>query len=70
VERVPLGLALDTSHLYFTDSQAGRVARVSKLGGDVEVLVSGQTRPVAIAVDESSVYWVNGMDATLLKTAK
>ncbi len=70
VQGFPLGVALDATHVYFTDTEAGTVGRVAKSGGAPEVLAREQARPVAIAVDAASVYWVNINDGTLMKRAK
>ena len=66
----PLRLALDTTHLYFTDTEEGVVARVPKAGGPAEELATGQERPVAIAVDDTSVYWVNIDSDVLMRVDK
>jgi sugar lactone lactonase YvrE len=37
----------------------GAVSRVSKAGGAVEVLASGEAQPTQLALDETHVYWTN-----------
>jgi hypothetical protein len=63
----PIGIAVDSNAVYFTDcagNGAGSVKKVPLDGGAVTVLASGQECPSGIAVDSSSVYWADvGTDA-------
>jgi hypothetical protein len=52
------GCALDASSVYWTD-WTGVVVKVPKGGGSQTVLASGQTKPLAPAVDGGTVYWTN-----------
>lgn len=71
-------LALDATHVYWTtflrDPQsgvytAGRIARISKDGGPVQVLATSQQTPHGIAVDDQAIYWTN-FGGSVMKLAK
>ena len=50
-------IALDATHVYFTQSQAGTVSRVSHDGTVLQVLAAGQISPSLIALNANGVYW-------------
>src|SRR5687767_6200607 len=56
VDRYP-GIALDRTHVYWTDSR-GTIGRMPKAGGDRVTLHEGGA-PHAIAVDETHVFWTD-----------
>jgi hypothetical protein len=69
---VAYGIAADPSGVYSTASlpDAGSVSRVSSDGGNPLPLASGLADPTAIAVDSSSIYWINAGAGTVMRLAK
>lgn len=63
-------MVVDDSFVYWTEWDEGRVMRVSKGGGEPEVIACGQALPRGIAVDEAFVYWANGDSGTIMRAAK
>ena len=67
-------LALDETHVNFSEPAHGTVSRVPRCGGEVQTLVKGQDTPLQIAVDVEDVHWVNGgstpTSGQLLRLAK
>jgi hypothetical protein len=53
------GLAVDDTHVYFTDSGTKTVRRASKSDGAVEIVASTQRYPRSIANDGDRVVWTN-----------
>ena len=53
------GLALDDTHVYWTNSRDGEVVRKRKSGGSAEVFARGQEVPTEISADNRNVYWIN-----------
>lgn len=49
-------MVMDATHLYWADSNAGRILRISKDGGPVQLLVKGE-QARDLEVDEHSLYW-------------
>jgi hypothetical protein len=60
----PGGITVDEQYVYWTDWINGTLSRVPKGGGGVTVLASGQYEPSAVAVDATSIYWLNTWDPT------
>jgi sugar lactone lactonase YvrE len=65
----PLGLAMDSSALYYTDYNGGTINKIDKTGGTPTILASGQNQPHYIAIDSTYVYWVNDGDGSINKVA-
>jgi len=55
----PRRLAVDDTHVYWADYDAGSIARATKTGGAAEVVVSNQDHPWAVALSETTLYWSN-----------
>lgn len=53
----PVGLAVDTTHVYWTDSDPGVVAKTPIAGGPITNLVTGGDKTTGLAVDATHVYW-------------
>jgi hypothetical protein len=61
-------LASDGAHVYFSATSDGTISKIPVEGGSVDVLARQQTAPTAIAVDATSVYWLNsGTTGSLMK---
>jgi hypothetical protein len=60
---------VDASGVYFTDN-TGSVFRVALSGGAAVQIASGQSSPLAIALDDTAVYWINTGTSTIMKVAK
>jgi hypothetical protein len=66
---MPIGLALDGTNVYWTDSLDGTVMKVSLDGGPSVVLATGQGAAAYVAVDSSSVYWTSVDGGTVMKVS-
>jgi hypothetical protein len=53
----PVGLALDSSFVYFTSPSGGTVSKVPVGGGNLVPIATGESSPTGIAVDAVNVYW-------------
>lgn len=64
------GIALDQTHLYFTQTfgqarqAGGSVSRIPKLGGPAEILAEGIWNPTSIALDADHVYYTSAVSPT------
>lgn len=57
-QTLPSNVALDSTHLYWTNQQpGGAVSRVPRSGGPVEVVAQLSLAPGGIAVDDTAVFW-------------
>jgi hypothetical protein len=62
----PVGVAVDSSHIYWADNGAGTIDETNRDGtGGVTTLVTGQNYPVTVAVDSSHIYWANYLAGTI-----
>jgi hypothetical protein len=62
------GLAVDSSNVYYTDSQDNTVWQVDKTTLAKIQLGSNQAKPLRIAVDGSYVYWTSNLGNAILRS--
>ena len=55
----PVGVAVDTSHIYWADSTNGTINEANLDGTSPQTLVSDQCNPFGVAVDASHIYWAD-----------
>jgi hypothetical protein len=59
-------VAVDGSHIYWTDDVAGTIGRANLDGSDVEAdFITGGENPIGVTVDSGHVYWVDAEGASL-----
>jgi sugar lactone lactonase YvrE len=61
-QRVPVAVATDVEHVYWTNSPdlaPGAVMKLPKVGGTATVLAADQESPHGLAIDDCCVYWAN-----------
>jgi hypothetical protein len=63
----PAALTVDTTNVYWTDLEGGKVMKVPLGGGAVTTLASGRDYPDGIAVDATSVYWTDHFGGYLME---
>ena len=61
-------LAVDGTSVYFTNPDEGTVMKTPLGGGPAVTLASGQAAPLAVAVDDTRVYWANEGTSTSGRT--
>ncbi len=52
-------VAVDGPWVYFTEAAHGKVSRVPRCGGKVEVLATNRVEPLQIVVDAQDIYWAD-----------
>ena len=52
-------MAVDGSHIYWANLEAGTIDEAPLTGGTATTLVTGQDNPEGLAVDSSHIYWAN-----------
>ncbi len=65
----PYDVTMDATHAYWANLD-GRIMRVARQGGDVDVLARGQSWPVGTLVDETHVYWLERHSGGLFRVPK
>jgi streptogramin lyase len=64
-------IAVDDTHVYWTDDIGNRIVRMPVAGGATVVVASNQATPSEIAIDDKNIYWVNSTsNGAVLKLAK
>ena len=66
----PSHLAVDGTHVYWSNSAAGTINRVQKGGGVVEERAVGQATPTSLVIDDTHVYWINSTAGQIMRTDK
>jgi len=66
----PVGLAVDATHAFFTDSDPGVVAKAPLAGGPVVELYKGGDKTTGIAIDATDVYWSEWGSGRIAKVSK
>jgi hypothetical protein len=62
-------LVVGSGTLFWTEKATGAVKSVPTTGGSTTVIATNQMSPGPIAVDATSVFWVNGGNKTIMKKA-
>ena len=64
-------VAIDATHVYWTDENAGMIQRVRKDGsGLVEIIGFSQQGPYGLALDNQYVYWSNSTSSNIWRAPK
>ena len=55
----PFGIAVEASHIYWTDLANGTVNEANLDGSSAHIIVTGQNQPAGMAADASHIYWTD-----------
>jgi hypothetical protein len=66
----PLGVAVDETYAYWTNSEADEVKRRTHAGGEVQLVASGQSGASFIVNGPRHVYWTNRLDGRVMSADK
>ncbi len=61
------GLAVDASHIYWTNSSSDEIGRANLEGTDVDPDFISATSPSSVAVDDQFIYWTNTSSDTIAR---
>ncbi len=64
------GIAVDATHVYWTNDTTNMVQRIEIAGGDPELLADGQEGAYAIAIDATHAYWTNQAGDAVMRIDK
>ena len=63
--RAPLGVAVTSSHLYWTVSGDGTIGEANLDGSSPHTIITGQNKPGGVVADTSHLYWTDIGDGTI-----
>lgn len=66
----PQRLAVDGTHVYWTEPSTGSVGRAPKMGGPAEIVAAGEAKPFGLALDADAVYWTTITGNAIRRRAK
>jgi hypothetical protein len=64
------GIAVDATHVYWTNQTTGKIQRIPIEGGEIETIADTQDGPYAIAVDDTHTYWTNQTGDAIMRVEK
>lgn len=64
------GIAVDSTHVYWTNPDEDQVARRAKTGGAIELIAQAQDGARGVAVDDTYVYWTNYASGEVMRRGK
>src|SRR5262249_11430432 len=57
--RTPVGLAIDSTWVYWASTEDGEILRAGKTTGPTQIIASDQSTPNKVATDGYTVFWTN-----------